>query len=198
MMSVMIGKVTLQFYLSTKQPRNASCNIISLKTKPTLYMYFLRGSQQQAISTRIVTKVLSRFLSRILPRILLSIEAGILTGILKTHLHTKFLSRNSMQFLSCWSCNQLRFHCDFSAVCQCKMSVHIYFLNKSCSPAQTWNCFSKSPCFVSCISNHGTEIAAGLHTQFWSCNFSATIIAFSCATNICRCKWTLDRILRRV
>ena len=27
---------------------------------------------------------------------------------------------NSMQFLSRRSCNQLRFHCDFSAICQCK------------------------------------------------------------------------------
>ena len=34
------------------------------------------------------------------------------------------------------SCNQLRFHRDFSAVCQCKMSVHVYFVNKSCVPAQ--------------------------------------------------------------
>ena len=27
---------------------------------------------------------------------------------------------NSMQFLSRRSCNQLRFQCDFSAICQCK------------------------------------------------------------------------------
>ena len=27
---------------------------------------------------------------------------------------------NSMQFLSPRSCKQLRFHCDFSAICQCK------------------------------------------------------------------------------
>ena len=27
---------------------------------------------------------------------------------------------NSMQFLSRRSCNQLRFNCDFSAICQCK------------------------------------------------------------------------------
>ena len=31
---------------------------------------------------------------------------------------------------------KLRFPRDFSAVCQCKTSVHVYFVNKSCVPAQ--------------------------------------------------------------
>ena len=53
--------------------------------------------------------------------------------ILKAHLHRQFLLCNSMQFLLRWSCNQLRFNRDFSAVCQCKMSVHVYFINKSCA-----------------------------------------------------------------
>ena len=42
---------------------------------------------------------------------------------LKARLHRRFLSRNSLQFLSRWSCNfkiarvnQLRFQCDFSAI----------------------------------------------------------------------------------
>ena len=31
---------------------------------------------------------------------------------------------------------KVRFDRDFSAVCQCKTLVHVYFLTKSCAPAQ--------------------------------------------------------------
>ena len=67
----------------------------------------------------------------------------------KARLHRRSLSR--------WSYNQLRFHRDFSEVCQCK-SVQVYSVNKSCTPAQKWNCYSKLPCFVSCISNRGDKL----------------------------------------
>ena len=71
------------------------------------------------------------------------------------------LSRKSKQFLSRWSWNQLRFHGDFSAVFQCKTSVNVYSLNKSCAPTQKWNCCSsKSPCLLSCTSwSNRTKIA---------------------------------------
>ena len=49
--------------------------------------------------------------------------SDLLTDSLKARLHRRFLSRNSMQFLSCWSCNfniarvnQLRFQRDFRAI----------------------------------------------------------------------------------
>ena len=51
----------------------------------------------------------------------------------QSRFHRRFLSRNSMQFLSRLICNQLRFYCDCSAVCQCKTSVHVYFLKKLCA-----------------------------------------------------------------
>ena len=40
---------------------------------------------------------------------------------------------NSMQFLSRRSCNQLRFHCDVSAICKCKHQYTLFLKQKLCA-----------------------------------------------------------------
>ena len=98
----------------------------------------------------------------------------------KASLHRRFLSRNSMQFLSRWSCNQLRFLPNFSSVCQCKVSTRLFGKQKlsACSKVKL---LLKVTEFNQL---HVTEIAAGLHARFWSCNFSASRLGLNCATKI--------------
>ena len=59
------------------------------------------------------------------------VESSALRNCFKARLHSQFFSQQLNKILSRRSCNQLRFHRDFNAICGCKHQAHAVCLIKS-------------------------------------------------------------------
>ena len=109
---------------------------------------------------------------------------------LKTRLQKRFLSRNSMQFLSRWSCNHLWFHCNFNAVLvqfvsakrRCTTISLRLLKSETTTQSHLVSWVASQTAVINC-TKIAPEITAGLHARFWSCNFSATKIALNYTIN---------------
>ena len=100
--------------------------------------------------------------------------------------------RNSVQFLSRWSCNQLRFHRDFSVICQCKRQCTSISQTKAVRllKSETATQSHRISWVVSqTAAINCTKIVLKSQLVYMcdfevACNFSATKIALSCPTRI--------------